>query len=55
MQIQYSIEEEALGTGGGILQAAMYCNEEDFIVLNGDTLFRTNLRQLAQFYKEKKS
>jgi D-glycero-alpha-D-manno-heptose 1-phosphate guanylyltransferase len=55
MQIQYSIEEEALGTGGGILQAAMYCNEEDFIVLNGDTLFRTNLRQLAQFYKEKKA
>lgn len=55
MQLQYSIEQEALGTGGGILQAAMYCTEENFIVLNGDTLFSTNLNELAQLYKEKKA
>ena len=55
MQIDYSIEVEALGTGGGILQAAQQFSEDNFLVLNGDTLFRVDLSKLVQFYEDRKA
>jgi len=55
MTIEYSIEEDALGTGGGILQAAQLLGEEPFLVLNGDTLFKVDLQALAQFYTDKEA
>lgn len=43
--IDYSIEKEPLGTGGGILLSlSKVCNSEA-IVLNGDTFFDINLNQ----------
>jgi len=45
VKIEYSIEKEALGTGGAIKNAQVYLSNEDlFIVLNGDIL--TDLRIL---------
>ena len=55
IQLEYSIEHEALGTGGGILQAAQMLEEEAFFVLNGDTLFKVDLQELGKLYEEKKA
>lgn len=46
--IEYSVEEEPLGTGGGIKQAFDLVQQEAF-VLNGDTFFDVDLRELKQF------
>jgi D-glycero-alpha-D-manno-heptose 1-phosphate guanylyltransferase len=37
--IQYSIEDEPLGTGGAILKASNLVNDDYYFVLNGDTYF----------------
>lgn len=42
----YSVESIPLGTGGGIMQALSLCKYSPVVVLNGDTLFAVNLRQL---------
>lgn len=55
MQLAYAYEEEPLGTGGGILQAAKQIQSEDFFILNGDTIFRAELAPFWQFFQEKKA
>ncbi len=55
IELIYSIEEEPLGTGGAIAQAAVLLEDKPFVVLNGDTLFKTNLYHLSSFYSEKKA
>lgn len=45
--IQYAIEEEPLGTGGGILNAFDFVESGVVLVVNGDTLFEIDL---ADFY-----
>lgn len=40
--LTYAIEEEPLGTGGGLLLAAQGLSET-FLVLNGDTFFEVDL------------
>ena len=42
-RILWVIEEEPLGTGGGIRLAMERCTEEDVFVLNGDTMFNVDL------------
>lgn len=37
--IQYSVENDPLGTGGGIAQALEYVTSETAVILNGDTFF----------------
>jgi len=44
VEIEYSVEEEPLGTGGALRNASRYVDEEVFIVLNGDVI--TDLRIL---------
>jgi D-glycero-alpha-D-manno-heptose 1-phosphate guanylyltransferase len=46
LQIQYSIEEEPLGTGGAIKLACRIASEKNVFVLNGDTLFKTDVEKL---------
>ncbi len=41
--IDYYVETEPLGTGGGIKQALGKCNEDNVVVLNGDTFFDVDL------------
>lgn len=52
MDISYSIEETALGTGGAIKQSLGMCKETDIFVLNGDTYFDVNLNKLFEQYKK---
>ncbi|HEX5151662.1 MAG TPA: nucleotidyltransferase family protein [Parafilimonas sp.] len=53
LTIQYSIEEEPLGTGGAIKKACALANNKNVFVTNGDTLFKANTLQLQNFHKQK--
>ena len=50
-EIVYSNEDSPLLTGGAIRKAANVLKTEDFVVLNGDTLFDIDLAQLYSFHK----
>lgn len=47
--IEYAIEHEPLGTGGGLLLATKNLTKP-FLLLNGDTFFEVNLKQLHDFH-----
>ena len=51
MPLDYSVEDEPLGTGGAIRQALESLPDDEVIVLNGDTLFRVNLQSLANSHR----
>ncbi|MEQ5776018.1 NTP transferase domain-containing protein [Thalassospira sp. NFXS8] len=54
--VTYSVEEQPLGTGGGMLLAMQSISTDNpFLLLNGDTLFSVNLDKLKKFHTEKKS
>lgn len=55
IRISYSIEEELLGTGGGIKQACDMLEGDTAIVLNGDTFFDVDMDALMHFHAEKKA
>jgi D-glycero-alpha-D-manno-heptose 1-phosphate guanylyltransferase len=55
LNYQLSIEEEALGTGGAILLACKKANEENVLVLNGDTLFKVNTDKLFSFHLQQRA
>lgn len=44
------VEEEPLGTGGAIQYAAQKAKQDDFVVVNGDTLFQTDIPAQAAFH-----
>ena len=48
------IEDEPLGTGGAIKLACKKAKDENVIALNGDSLFKVNLKELMHFHLEKK-
>ena len=50
--LEYSIESEPLGTGGGFLKAADGVRSETFLVLNGDTYFAVPLDEFITFHKD---
>ena len=50
IRISYAVEEEPLGTGGGIKLAMEKVEGEDVYILNGDTFFDVNLCDLSEFY-----
>jgi D-glycero-alpha-D-manno-heptose 1-phosphate guanylyltransferase len=52
--LTYAVEEQPLGTGGGLLLAANGLSEP-FLVLNGDTFFEVDLIKLRTFHAEKSS
>ena len=47
----YAIEEQPLGTGGGIKLALSKSLTNDVVVLNGDTFFAVNLRELMKAHR----
>jgi D-glycero-alpha-D-manno-heptose 1-phosphate guanylyltransferase len=51
ISITYALENEPLGTGGGILNAFKEIDGEDAFVLNGDTMFDVNLTEFYSFHK----
>lgn len=48
LEIEYSVEEEALGTGGGIRLALESCNGKDVLIMNGDSLLDVNLSEFIE-------
>ncbi|WP_152395469.1 nucleotidyltransferase family protein [Paenibacillus guangzhouensis] len=51
MRLEYSVEKEPLGTGGAIAQSMRYTTEEDIIVINGDTFFNVDLKEMMLFHR----
>ena len=52
LNYQCSIEEEPLGTGGAIQLACQKATEKNVIVVNGDTLFKINGKEVFNFHIE---
>lgn len=52
VKITYSIEQNALGTGGAIRQAMDQSNLEEAIIVNGDTLLKIDVHSLLQFSQD---
>ncbi|MEX0988161.1 MAG: nucleotidyltransferase family protein [Bacteroidales bacterium] len=50
IKLSYAVESEPLGTGGGIRLAMEKTMGDHVFILNGDTFFRVNLHDLAEFY-----
>jgi Nucleoside-diphosphate-sugar pyrophosphorylase involved in lipopolysaccharide biosynthesis/translation initiation factor 2B, gamma/epsilon subunits (eIF-2Bgamma/eIF-2Bepsilon) len=48
--VEYAIEGEPLGTGGGLMLAVGKVSEPDFLVINGDTYFPVDLREFYSFH-----
>ncbi len=55
MEIDYAIETEPLGTGGGIRLAFWKIKEPRALVLNGDSLFRVDYNAMMEFHLKKKA
>lgn len=53
--IDYAVEKEPMGTGGGIRMAMEKCNEKEVLVLNGDSFFDINLISFYNFYINQQS
>lgn len=49
--ISYAIEEEALGTGGGMLHALKEATGSKVVILNGDSMFRIDLQALLNTHE----
>ncbi|MBN1133312.1 MAG: nucleotidyltransferase family protein [Bacteroidales bacterium] len=50
IDLTYAIEDEPLGTGGAIRYALNYIQGDLVFILNGDTFFNVNLKDLETFY-----
>ncbi len=50
LNVQFSIEHEPLGTGGAIKHACTKTKEQTILVLNGDTLFKVDVNELATLH-----
>jgi D-glycero-alpha-D-manno-heptose 1-phosphate guanylyltransferase len=53
--IQYIIENEPLGTGGGIKKALQAVDADEFLVVNGDTFFQLSIADFIQDAKSSKT
>jgi len=53
--VEYAIEDEPFGTGGGIKNAMKLAEGESVFVLNGDSMFRVDLQALNQLHADSKS
>ncbi len=51
-EVDCIIENEPLGTGGGILAAIEEAKTDDVVALNGDTMFKVNLQEQLAFHKK---
>jgi len=49
------IEDTPLGTGGAIQYAAQKAIQDDFVVVNGDSIFQADIREQAAFHLAQRS
>jgi D-glycero-alpha-D-manno-heptose 1-phosphate guanylyltransferase len=50
LKLEYSVENEPLGTGGALLRAVEIVTSDSFFVLNGDTLFNIDLEKFRKYF-----
>lgn len=50
IEIKYSIEDEPMGTGGGIRLAMQHGNDTELLVLNGDSFFDVDIKSFYDFH-----
>src|SRR5688500_16233821 len=55
LQISYSIEPELLDTGGGLLKAKPFLQNDTFIVINTDVLIDLHLDELLEFHEDRRA
>lgn len=55
MNLNYSIEEEPLGTAGSVKKAEEYLKDDTFLVLSGDVITDFDLTALVDFHKKKRA
>ncbi|MBU1086250.1 MAG: nucleotidyltransferase family protein [Candidatus Omnitrophica bacterium] len=55
VRIDYSEETEPLGTAGAIKQALSFIEEDNFLVINGDSFLDINLNQLISAHIERRA
>ena len=53
--IRYSVENSPLGTGGAIRESARLINDDNFLVMNGDSYFDLDFDVFRTFHLSKKS
>ena len=51
MQVRYSREHTLLGTGGGLNAAKWFFEDQSFLVINGDTLIKLDVKALIEFHR----
>jgi len=51
IQVNYSYETDFLGTAGALKLAEDHIHDEDFFVMNGDSLFDIELRTLMDYHR----
>ena len=49
------VEDEPLGTGGAIQYAAHKARQDDFVVVNGDSIFQTDIQEQAAYHFARQS
>lgn len=54
LRIEYSVEEEPLGTGGALRRAMPLLHGEDFLVVNGDTYVDVEIQDLIEFHRSRR-
>ncbi|MBK9390806.1 MAG: nucleotidyltransferase family protein [Bacteroidetes bacterium] len=54
INVEYTVEEAPLGTGGAIRFAMQKCAGENILVLNGDTFFPIELDRFLSFHDDRK-
>jgi D-glycero-alpha-D-manno-heptose 1-phosphate guanylyltransferase len=52
LHCEYSVEREPLGTGGAIYLACKRAKDNHVLVVNGDTLFKADLKKASSFHTE---
>ena len=55
LNIEYSIDEEPLGTGGAIKNALKYIKNKNVFIINGDTFFDVNFFELINIHRKNKN
>jgi D-glycero-alpha-D-manno-heptose 1-phosphate guanylyltransferase len=55
IRLRYSVESAPLGTGGALRNLRSLLSGEEFFVLNGDSIFDVDLRQMLSFHRRHRS
>jgi len=55
LSLRYSVESTPLGTGGALKNLSSMLAGEDFLVLNGDSIFDVDLGEMVSFHRRHRS